>query len=401
MLVNSATLRDKDGNPTMAVLAFQDISPLKQVEEQLRQSQKMEAIGRLAGGIAHDFNNLLSVIIGYSSMTLTNMEASHPLYNYLREILTAGERAASLTKQLLVYSRKQILEPKLWNLNTIVFEMSGMLKRLIGEDISLTTVLSPHAERIKADRGQIEQIIVNLVVNSRDAMPHGGRLEVQSGTVFLDKAHPGLDPNTIPGPYVMLRVSDTGMGMVPTVMARIFEPFFTTKDVSKGTGLGLSVVYGIVKESGAQINVTSELSKGTTFRIYFPVADETILLVEDEESVRKLVSRALESLGYKVLQAGNGREALDTIGSGQHAPIDLVVTDVVMPEMGGREFVDRLRALLPGLPVVFLSGYLNEAILRTGINEWEESFLQKPFNPFQLAVKVRESLDASAARKGK
>ncbi|MDB5050874.1 MAG: hypothetical protein JWO30_3945 [Fibrobacteres bacterium] len=416
LLINSETLRDKDGNPEIAVLAFQDISPLKQAEQQLRQSQKMEAIGRLTGGIAHDFNNLLAVINGYSAMALAKMDASHPLYDFLREILKAGERAAGLTKQLLVYSRKQILEPKLWNLNTIVSEMNGMFKRLIGEDISLTTALSPQVDWIRADRSQIEQILLNLVVNARDAMPHGGRLEVESATVFLDKIYARLHPNVVSGPYVMLRVSDTGMGMDSETMARIFEPFFTTKEPSKGTGLGLSVVYGIVKQAGARIDVASESGKGTTFRIYFPIAgapgvmapeapqstpssyrgNETVLLVEDEESVRKFVSKALESMGYKVLQAGNGREALEKIFR-PHDPVHLVITDVVMPDMGGRELIDRLHNLLPGLPVVFISGYLDKAILRKGVNEWEETFLQKPFNPFQLAMKVRESLDRTAA----
>ncbi|HEY0708738.1 MAG TPA: ATP-binding protein, partial [Polyangia bacterium] len=427
LLLNSETLRDKDGNPTIVVLAFQDLTPLKHAEEQLRQSQKMEAIGRLTGGIAHDFNNLLAVINGYSHLALAEMGSAHPLHHLLKEILNAGERAASLTKQLLVYSRRQIFEPKLWNLNAIVSDMSVMLERLIGEDIVLTTTLNPVSGWIKADRSQVEQILLNLVVNARDAMPEGGRLEVESGTFYLDEEYTRHHPGVVPGAYVMLRVSDTGVGMTPAVMAHIFEPFFTTKEAGKGTGLGLSVVFGIVKESGGHIDLVSQTvdategvrlhgHSGTTFRIYFPRADapedgmveslpiespyrgtETVLLVEDERAVREFVCRALESMGYKVLQAANGREAVEKM-SRPHEPIDIVITDVVMPNMGGRELADRLTRLLPGLPVIFISGYLEQPVLRNDDSEREERFLQKPFNPMHLALTIRELLDENRER---
>ena len=411
LLINSATLRGKEGKPESIVIAFQDLTHVKQVEEQLRQSQKMEAIGQLAGGIAHDFNNLLTAINGYSSMALEQLPPADPLHGFMSEVLRSGERAAGLTRQLLAYSRKQVLEAKLWDLNTIVSEMQAMLRRIIGEDIILSTELAPVPVHAKVDRGQVEQILLNLSLNSRDAMPGGGRLILETRRVELDGEIAALHPESGQGPHVVLAVTDTGTGMAPDVKARIFEPFYTTKEVGKGTGLGLSSVYGIIKQSGGSISVYSEPGQGTTFHIYFPEAaaeggrreevlqvppsyrgNETILLVEDEETVRRFASQALEVQGYTVLKAANGREALGIL-SRQAAQVSLVVTDVVMPDMGGQVLADQLRDLHPDLPILFISGYTESSVIHRGLMDRRGSFLQKPFGPSDLARSVRDSLD--------
>ncbi len=393
---------------------FIDMTERKRIEEQLRQSQKMEAIGRLAGGIAHDFNNLLTGINGYSSLALRGMAASNPVRSSIEEVLKCGERATSLTRQLLAYSRKQVFETKLWRLNEIVDGMGGILRRLIGADIELVTSLSPTLGLTRVDRGQMEQVILNLVLNARDAMPRGGRLYIQTKNTMIDDAAPGTQLDVAHGAQVVLAVSDTGMGMTPDTQARLFEPFFTTKAVGEGTGLGLSVVYGIVQQSGGSISVYSELGKGSTFRIYLPEVrdaqevepdalapetldlyrgDETILLVEDEVVVRNFAREVLESQGYTLLQATNGREALRLLRSAQ--PIGLVVTDMIMPKMGGRALAKRVRKIWPALPVLFVSGYA-ERFEAEGRTHEKELFLQKPFSPLQLAKQVRALLDGAA-----
>jgi len=389
-----------------------DITERKQLEEQLRQSQKMEAIGQLAGGVAHDFNNLLTAINGYSGLALQRIDDNHPLKGYLEEIKKAGDRAANLTRQLLAFGRKQILQPLAINLNDVVTDMNKMLKRLVGEDIQFTAKLDPALKRIKADPGQIEQVLVNLVVNSRDAMPQGGNLTIETMSVDLDEDYANSHVGAVPGGYVMLAVSDTGTGMDEDTQAHIFDPFFTTKEKGKGTGLGLSTVYGIVKQSGGNILVYSEVGQGTTFKVYLPElagvaqkaaaegvetpvrgGSETILLVEDEEVVRGLARKILENAGYRVVAASRGEEAV-RLCLEQAEPIDLLLTDVVMPETSGKEVADRLREMQPGLRVLFMSGYTDEAIVHHGVLDADVKFIQKPFTPAALARKVREVLDS-------
>jgi len=394
-----------------------DLTELKRAEEQLRHAQKMDAIGRLAGGIAHDFNNLLTVINGYSSLLLDQLDRSDPTRDFLAEILSAGERASSLTRQILAYSRKQVLEPNIWDLNAIVAEMSSMIGRLVGEDISFVTALLHDKSQVLVDRGQVEQIILNLVVNARDAMQSGGKLTIETALVVLDEQYVSTHLEVTPGPHVMLAVTDTGHGMPPEVSARIFEPFFTTKEVGKGTGLGLSVVFGIVKQSGGSISVYSEPGQGTTFRIYFPQVapaapaeqasarapaqeiallrgSETILLVEDEEAVRIFAANVLKRQGYEVFEAHNGLEAIELLR--KETRVRLLLTDVVMPEMGGPELVARLRDLDLTLPVLYMSGYAERAVVHNGLVKSKQPFLQKPFTPIALARKVREVLDKTA-----
>jgi PAS domain S-box-containing protein len=409
-----APLFDNSGKPYATCGISTDITDRKRVEDQLRQSQKMEAIGRLAGGIAHDFNNLLTAINGYSTLALQGMEPSHPLHDFLREILKSGERAAGLTRQLLAYSRKQAMEPKPVSLNTIVSDMERMLRRLIGEDVELATGLAPDIGQVMADRSQVEQIILNLVLNARDAMPRGGRLTLETRRSVLDSGYAATHLEASPGPHVMLAVSDTGIGMTPEVQARIFEPFFTTKEVGKGTGLGLSVVYGIVKQSGGSISVYSEPGMGTTFRIYFPEIAQaqeapeaapkpqesyagtgTLLLVEDDETVRQFSRRILESLGYFVLEAANGLQALEVLKTHGRS-VRMVITDVVMPGMGGIALSERIRAASPSLPILFVSGYSETSVAHNGIGFHGGNFLQKPFNPHDLAKKIHEILNIAA-----
>jgi PAS domain S-box-containing protein len=380
------------------------------LEEQLRQSQKMEAIGRLAGGVAHDFNNLLTVIKGYSQLSLAEMKEGDPFKGNIEEIKKAADRAADLTRQLLAFSRRQIMEMKVLDLNDLLRNLDKMLHRVIGEDIKLLFRLTEDLGRVKTDPGQIEQVVVNLVVNARDAMPSGGRLTIETGNVVLDEEYAGSHVAVKPGPYVMLSVSDTGVGMTREVRERVFEPFFTTKEKGKGTGLGLSTVYGIVKQSGGNIWVYSEPGRGTTFKIYLPRVDEpleelkgevekeelpqgneTILIVEDDEDVRKLAERVLEKQGYAVLVASQGSEALSLCGEYKKR-IHLVLCDVVMPGMGGRELTDHLTSFHPEMKVLYMSGYTENAIVHHGILIEGMNYIQKPFTVEGLARKVREAL---------
>jgi len=387
---------------------------LEESRHQLRQAQKMEAIGRLAGGIAHDFNNLLTVIRGYSRLLL-DRATGHEFRGGLARIDDAADRAAALTSQLLAFSRRQVLQPKVFNLNTLVQDLEKMLRRLIGEDVEMRTVLAADLGQIRADRSQLEQVIMNLVVNARDAMPKGGKLTVETFNVFLDEAYAAHHQSVQPGRYALLAVSDTGAGIAPENLVRIFEPFFTTKELGKGTGLGLSMVYGIVKQSGGYIWVYSEPGRGTSFKIYFPLVDapveslsaeesqasggqgnETILLVEDDEQVRDLSSEALSASGYKVLVAETPLVAI-TICRSNSAHIDLLLTDVVMPGIGGRELAIQVTAILPGVKVLYMSGYTPQAILHHGELDANTFFIQKPFTPSSLAAKVREVLDHAIA----
>jgi PAS domain S-box-containing protein len=379
-------------------------------EEQLRQSQKMEAVGQLAGGIAHDFNNLLTAITGYSELTLRELNEDSPLYSKVTEIKKAGDRAASLTRQLLAFSRKQILQPKVLDLNAVLPDMERMLRRVIGEDISLRTVLDSSLGQVKADPGQIEQIVMNLCVNARDAMADGGHLTIETSNVHLEQSYRNQQVVIRPGHYVMLSVSDNGCGMNADTQAHIFEPFYTTKELGKGTGLGLSTVYGIVKQSEGSIWVYSEVGKGTTFKIYLPRVDEvqkreraetarevltgneTILLVEDEDIVRTLSTEILQQHGYTVIAAANGEEGLRVCKEFE-GTIDLMITDVVMPRMSGRELAEHVFALRPETRVLYMSGFTDDAIVRHGVLDDGVFFIQKPFSPDSLAIKAREILD--------
>jgi signal transduction histidine kinase/ActR/RegA family two-component response regulator len=385
---------------------------LEESEAQLRQSQKLEAIGRLAGGVAHDFNNLLSVILGYGELVQAELDRSDKKYALVAECIAAGQRAARLTHQLLAFSRKQIIAPTVVELNTIVAEMDRMLRRLIGENIEFGTVLRSDLGRIKVDPGQIEQVIVNLVINARDAMPAGGRLTIETANVELDESYVRRHVGTAIGPHVMLAVSDTGIGMDDFTKTRVFEPFFTTKEQGKGTGLGLATVYGIVKQSGGSIWVYSEPGRGSTFKIYFPrvhdpltprvaepiapaVGHETILLVEDDASLRGLVKLTLADAGFRVLDCADPREALRLVAD-RRDPIGLVLTDVVMPGMSGKQMSDALHRSRSDLKVLFMSGYTDNGIAHQGILDAGVAFLQKPFTPAQLRRRVRDVLDAPA-----
>jgi signal transduction histidine kinase/ActR/RegA family two-component response regulator len=391
-----------------------EITERKQLEDQLRQSQKMEAVGQLAGGIAHDFNNLLTAITGYSTLGLRHIEENHRVTGYLEEIKKAGDRAANLTRQLLAFSRKQILQPIPLNLNDIVSDINKLLERLIGEDIELSVKLGSDLRRIKVDPGQIEQVLVNLAVNARDAMPRGGKLTIETTAVELSQEYADKHIGLQAGRYLVLTVSDNGTGMDEKTKERIFEPFFTTKEKDKGTGLGLSTVYGIVKQSGAHISVYSEMGYGTTFKIYLPEHDapettepaalpignwggsETVLLVEDEDAVRGLARQILEEEGYSVLEASRGEEALSLCAAYEQT-IQLLLTDVVMPETSGKEVADRLRTLRPDIKVLFMSGYTDDAIVHHGVLDAKVQFIQKPFTPIALAKKVREVIDSNGS----
>ncbi len=388
---------------------------LLETEEQLRQSQKMEAVGTLAGGIAHDFNNLLSVIISYAEMTMAELNTSDPIRDDLEQIVRAGKRASDLTRQLLAFSRRQVLQPKPVNLSETVSRMTGMLNRLIGEDIELVFKPPLELDTVFVDPGQIEQVLLNLVVNARDAMPRGGNLTIELANVALDRDYAAVHLGVEAGQYVVLSVSDTGIGMDASIQDRIFEPFFTTKDQGKGTGLGLSTVFGIVKQSGGSIWVYSELGSGTTFKVYLPKSQmrelaperaslavaslrgsETILVVEDDEQVRALTRTLLKKHGYQVLEAGGGGDAL--LMCEQHAgEIDLLLTDVVMPRMSGRELAERLERIRPAMKVVFVSGYTDDAVVRHGILRSEMAFVQKPIVPDVLLTKLREVLNGASA----
>jgi PAS domain S-box-containing protein len=381
-----------------------------QLEEQLRQTQKMDAIGRLAGGVAHDFNNLLSVILSYTDLVMGELRPEDPLTADLSEVRQAARRAADLTRQLLAFSRKQILEPRAVNLNAVVEDLERMLQRLVGEEVRVETNLDERLGSVFVDRGQIEQVLMNLVVNARDAMPWGGRVVVESGNVQLDEAWAAAHPGAKPGPHVRLTVTDTGHGMSREVQQRIFEPFFTTKEKHKGTGLGLSTVLGIVEQSGGGVLVTSEVGKGTTFEVYLPRTDraaevkssvpppasrgtEKILLVEDDELVRRTIRVILTRQGYRVLEAQNAGEAL--MLSEKHAgKIDLLLTDVVMPVINGREVAERLLQARPGMKVLYMSGYTEHAIVHHGVLDAGIAFIPKPVTPAALAQKIREVLAA-------
>ena len=385
---------------------------LRQSEKQFRQSQKMEAVGRLAGGIAHDFNNLLTIIMGYSQVLLMELGAEHPLRGKIEETLKAGEKAASLIRQLLTFSSKQSMDPKILSLNTAVTSLENMLLRLIGEDVQFVVKLDPKNGRLRADQTHLEQVLVNLVVNARDAMPKGGTITIETAQVELTRSPVYHIAPLQPGSYVRLTVSDTGCGMDLKTQSHIFEPFFTTKEEGKGTGLGLSTVYGIVTQCGGAIDVTSRIGHGTRFDLYFPSVEsdiltttptqpsgrpqrgtETILLAEDEPSVRTLVRDELRKLGYKVVEAKNGVEAC-LLATQQAESFQLLLTDVVMPVMGGRELAQHLSVINPELRTLFMSGYMDDVGIMAGQEEGTTSFLQKPFTPEVLASSVRNLLDA-------
>jgi hypothetical protein len=381
------------------------------IEDQLRQAQRLESVGRLAGGVAHDFNNLLTVINGYSRLLLGSLKAGDPLRDGLEEIHRAGERAAGLTQQLLAFSRKQMLQPRVLDLNRVVDEMRRMLERLMGEDVEVCVKLPAEAATICADRHQLEQVLMNLAVNSRDAMPQGGEFSIETGFVEWGASQVQSHPGAHAGPYVMLAVSDTGVGMSEETRGHIFEPFFTTKGVGKGTGLGLSTIHGIVEQSGGYVEADSEVGRGTTFKIYMPrVVDaqaecgepeavpamggkETVLVVEDQAEVRRYTTAALRVYGYQVIQAANADEAL-LLCERECERIDLILTDVVMPSMSGAALAERLKKRWPGIKVIFMSGYTDDTIVHHGVLEEDAEFIQKPFSPDQLAIKVREVLMA-------
>jgi two-component system cell cycle sensor histidine kinase/response regulator CckA len=406
-------VRDRENEIKHYEVIAEDVTEKRTLEEQFRQAQKMEAMGRLAGGISHDFNNLLGVIIGHSDLALMHLPQDHALRSRVEEIKKAGQRAASLTRQLLAFSRKQVLEPKVLDLNTVVSDTGKMLVRVLGEDVELITRLNPALEHVKADPTQIEQVIMNLAINARDAMPGGGKLIIETMNAELDLPYVQHKHTDVrPGKYVLLSVSDTGIGMDKTTQSRIFEPFFTTKDVGKGTGLGLATVYGIIRQSGGYIWVYSEVGKGTTFKVYIPQVREkaseiqpevatpvprgcgTILLVEDEVPLRKLSHQLLESMGYRVIEAENGPDAV-RIAAQCTDPIQLLVTDVVMPGMSGRELAESLVAMHSQLKVLYVSGHTDDVIVHYSILKPGVAFLQKPFTREGLAKKIQEALGTS------
>src|SRR5437773_1774151 len=407
----SATAQRRDGRLTGILGIGRDVTERLGLEQQLRQAQKMEAVGRLAGGIAHDFNNILTAITGHADLLLEDLGHHDPRRADVDEIRRSAERAAGLTRQLLAFSRQQVLQPKVVDLNALVLDMDKLLRRLIGEDVELATVLYPTLGRVTADPGQLEQVIVNLAVNARDAMPQGGKLTLETRNIDLDSSYTLEHSLVKPGPYVQLTVSDSGIGMDEETQAHAFEPFFTTKPRGQGTGLGLAMVYGTVKQSGGFIWVYSEPGHGATFKIYLPRVDapveaaappvpverpprgsETVLLAEDEPAVRTIAQQALERQGYTVLAAPSGADAL-ALAAQHGATIHLLLTDVVMPGMSGRDLADRLTAQRPGIRVLYISGYTDNAIVRHGMLEPGLAYLQKPFRPDALVRKVRDVLD--------
>jgi signal transduction histidine kinase/CheY-like chemotaxis protein len=404
-------VRDDRGRIRQLRGVMVDVTEHQQLEEEFRQAQKMEAVGRLAGGVAHDFNNLLTIISGYAQLALDFLEPESQLRPYVDEILRAGDRASGLVRRLLAFTRRQSMEPQVLDLNGVVKGTEKMVRRLIGEDIEVVTALPPGLGMVRSDPAQLEQVIFNLSVNARDAMPNGGKLIIETANVELDQAYAGTHLAVTPGPYVMLSVSDTGSGMDAHTRAHMFEPFFTTKEKDKGTGLGLATVYGIIKQSGGNIWVYSELGLGTSFKIYLPrvvayaeplppviiptskpLGSETILLVEDEDSIRSLVLGILQAHGYTVLEAGRPREALE-ISKKFEGPIHLLFTDVVMPQMSGREVAEQISSERHDTKVLYMSGYTDQAIAHHGVLNPGVPFLQKPFTPEALTRKVREVLD--------
>ena len=404
-----AVQHNEQGRAISIISVSRDVTERRRLEAQLQQSQKMEAVGRLAGGIAHDFNNMLTAVKAYTEFLLEDLETDDARRTDVQEIAKAADRAASLTRQLLAFSRKQVLQPRPLDLNEVVEGMEKMLRRLIGEDLHIETRLESDLRLVEADPSQIEQVIMNLAVNSRDAMPHGGVLTIETHNVSLERVDAawGIEP----GSFSVLAITDTGTGMDAGTRAQIFEPFFTTKPLGKGTGLGLSTVYGIVKQSGGHISVYSEPGYGSTFKVYLPQlaqtepapvlgpamsrlprGDETILLVDDDEGVRAVSRRILQRAGYTVLSAPDGVEALRIIADAG-SDVQLLVTDVVMPGLGGRELVMRVRETHPSLRVLFVSGYTEEGVRRHGVLDSESTFLEKPFTAERLAQKVREVLD--------
>lgn len=401
-------------DPVVKGIVFnsRDITERRKLEAQFAQSQKVQAIGQLAGGVAHDFNNILTAIIGYSELVINQLPDGGTLRDNVRQIKSAADRAAGLTRQLLAFSRKQVLQPRRINLNDTVSDMDKMLRRLLGEDIAFLTTLAPGLQPVKVDPVQIEQVILNLVVNARDAMQSKGRLTLQTSAVRLDEDYVRVNPDVAPADYVMLAVSDNGVGMTPEVRSRLFEPFFTTKEVGKGTGLGLATCHGIIKQSGGHITCYSEVGKGTTFKVYLPVAvgetehfergepenqivggKETVLIVEDEPLVRELAVVVLRDLGYEVLEAGNGLAALALVRNHKGNPIQLIITDVVMPEMGGRELATELKQVLPDVKVLFCSGYTEDAVMHGGLLEPGMAFIGKPYTMTTLSTKARDLLE--------
>jgi two-component system, cell cycle sensor histidine kinase and response regulator CckA len=399
-----------DGTTQQVLGVATDITERKQLEDQFRQAHKMEAVGRLAGGVAHDFNNVLTIIRAQTEFLLADLPADAPLRAEVLEIQNAADRAATFIRQLLAFSRRQLLQPEILELNGVITGMEMMVRRLVGEDIVLLTKLHPDLPRVWADPGQLQQVILNLAVNARDAMPHGGTLLIETGVVELDENYPRQHPTAKPGVHVVLVVTDTGCGMDPATRSRIFEPFFTTKEPGKGTGLGLSTVYGIVKQTGGHIWVYSEIGRGSTFKLYFPPhygaatitepgpvsqpslgSGATILLVEDERLVRSTVRRLLERHGYKVLEAANGQDALALVSS-RRSEIHLVLSDMVMPGMGGMELAGRVRSMSPGLPVLLMTGYTEEAITRAGERPLDEQIIEKPFTLNTMLHKVSLAL---------
>jgi PAS domain S-box-containing protein len=412
--LNCSIVQDHDGRPLYFLAYLRDISERKSLEDQLRQAQKMEAVGQLAGGIAHDFNNLLTAIIGNAELLLAEMNSRDPRRIDVSEINRAAHRAATLTRQLLAFSRKQVLQPRIISLNEVVTDLSTMLRRIIGEDIELELDLDRNLGQVQADAGQLEQVITNLAVNARDAMPQGGTLTLRTANVAAEEVAAG-NPEAPPllGPLVAVSVADTGTGMDERTQARLFEPFFTTKELGRGTGLGLATAYGIVRQSGGHIRVRTQLHQGSTFTVYLPRVEgdaeesdetgggrtategtETVLVVEDEEAVRVLARRVLMSRGYRVLEAGNADQALALAGGGKER-IDLLLTDVVMPGMGGPALAERLVHARPDLRVLYISGYAEEAIQRHGALPAGGALLEKPFTADELAHRVRETLSGA------
>jgi PAS domain S-box-containing protein len=403
-------LFDRHGRFLGILSLAQDVTERRRLEEQFRQSQKMDAIGRLAGGVAHDLNNTLTVINGLADLMLYQLPAGDPMRGSLEQILLTGERSARLTSQLLTFSRKQMVMPRVLDLNVVIADLQRMLGRLLREDVELCCELRANPSIVVADLGQIEQVVMNLAVNARDAMPGGGRLSI--GTENSDSSTPANGVR--PGPQVVLTVTDNGAGMTPEILANAFEPFFTTKEVGKGSGLGLATVYGVVRQHGGHIEVESMPGSGTTFRVYLPAAavpssasqasdsrdlprgNETILLTEDEPSLRNMARHVLAACGYTVLEAADGHQALE-VCRGRPAPIDLLVTDVVMPKMGGSELADQITVLYPTAKVLYISGYTDNMVLRDGVRRDQVWYLQKPFMPAALARKVREVLDTGNA----